>query len=201
MEGREGRGREGRRRDGGRGSGGKWKPLLCSLLSYKMRQCCRCNGSGRCKNCSCVKAGRACMDCLPSKKQACANLSAQAPPNSLSSSSIHQPTADSLPSEQSHMQNPAEESWEPHLMPTISDHSVGPPGPCSMPSFTSMANPEFMWGSFDSTSFTKMLEPACDETVHWRKNCFKIPQVQPLQMSLHGCFMHLPLPLLWSLLP
>ena len=36
-----------------------------------MVQCCRCNGGGLCKNCSCVKA---CIDCLPSKKQHCSNL-------------------------------------------------------------------------------------------------------------------------------
>ena len=39
-----------------------------------MPQCCRCNGSGRCKNCSCKKAGRVCTNCLPSKKNQCKNL-------------------------------------------------------------------------------------------------------------------------------
>ena len=35
--------------------------------------CCRCNGSGRCKNCSCVKNGSKCVDCLPARKGRCAN--------------------------------------------------------------------------------------------------------------------------------
>ena len=35
--------------------------------------CCRCNGSGRCKACSCVKSGRPCVDCLPSRNGHCSN--------------------------------------------------------------------------------------------------------------------------------
>ena len=32
-----------------------------------MPVCCWCNGSGRCMSCSCVKTGRQCTDCLPSR--------------------------------------------------------------------------------------------------------------------------------------
>ncbi len=39
-----------------------------------------------------------------------------------------------------------------------------------------MANPEFIWGDQDSTNFTNSLETAYEETVHWRKNCFRIPR-------------------------
>lgn len=35
--------------------------------------CCRCNGSGRCRNCSCVKAQRQCTNCLPKRKGTCSN--------------------------------------------------------------------------------------------------------------------------------
>ena len=35
--------------------------------------CCRCNRSGKCRNCVCVKQGRACVDCLPSRQDACCN--------------------------------------------------------------------------------------------------------------------------------
>ena len=38
-----------------------------------MPVCCRCNGSGRCVSCSCVKAGRSCTDCLPSRNGRCSN--------------------------------------------------------------------------------------------------------------------------------
>ena len=40
--------------------------------------CCRCNRSGKCRNCLCVKQGRACADSLPSRQDACCNLPASA---------------------------------------------------------------------------------------------------------------------------
>ena len=38
-----------------------------------MPVCCRCNGSGRCKACSCVKSGRQCVSCLPARNGHCSN--------------------------------------------------------------------------------------------------------------------------------
>ena len=35
--------------------------------------CCRCNGSGRCRNCSCVNAQQGCTNCLPKRKGTCEN--------------------------------------------------------------------------------------------------------------------------------
>ena len=40
-----------------------------------MPVCCRCNGSGRCRNCSCSKAGKPCVDCLPQRRGRCCNES------------------------------------------------------------------------------------------------------------------------------
>ena len=37
--------------------------------------CCRCNASGRCKNCMCVKDGQPCTNCLPSRRGTCSNRS------------------------------------------------------------------------------------------------------------------------------
>ena len=39
-----------------------------------MTACCWCNGSGRCTNWRCCKAGRSCTDCLPKRKNQCQNL-------------------------------------------------------------------------------------------------------------------------------
>ena len=36
-------------------------------------QCCRCNGNGTCKGCSCVKMRRECTNCTPGKKNRCLN--------------------------------------------------------------------------------------------------------------------------------
>ena len=44
-------------------------------LSMLSSCCCRCNGSGRCKNCVCVEAGRTCSNCLPTRRGRCRNTS------------------------------------------------------------------------------------------------------------------------------
>jgi hypothetical protein len=49
--------------------------------------CCRCNRSGKCKNCSCVKQGRPCCGCLPGRQGACLNLGDPAGSNQCSSGS------------------------------------------------------------------------------------------------------------------
>ena len=35
--------------------------------------CCRCNASGKCANCKCVKEGSKCLDCLPGRLGKCLN--------------------------------------------------------------------------------------------------------------------------------
>ena len=37
-------------------------------------QCCRCNGYGSCKACVCVRIGRACTNCNPSRNGRCKNV-------------------------------------------------------------------------------------------------------------------------------
>ena len=38
-----------------------------------MPDCCRCNGLGTCRRCSCAKAGRLCENCLPGRRGLCVN--------------------------------------------------------------------------------------------------------------------------------
>ena len=40
----------------------------------------RCNRTGLCRGCVCVKVGRKCINCLPSKRGSCANTSVPQPP-------------------------------------------------------------------------------------------------------------------------
>ena len=37
-------------------------------------QCCRCNGKGRCRGCVCVRGGKACTSCIPSRSGRCEDL-------------------------------------------------------------------------------------------------------------------------------
>ena len=39
-----------------------------------MAQCCRCNRTGSCRHCACVKAGKQCTNCLPNKLGTCSNV-------------------------------------------------------------------------------------------------------------------------------
>ena len=39
----------------------------------RVRDCCRCNRSGRCQNCTCVKYGSRCSGCLPGRLGRCRN--------------------------------------------------------------------------------------------------------------------------------
>ena len=148
-----------------------------------MRQCCRCNGSGRCKNCSCVKAGKACIDCLPNKRQVCLNQPTQPPlaqPLSLPSSANPSTSLSLSPSTAEGGMQLVEPKRLLDLMPTTehSSNSIADGLTCvgGLPNFEPPANPKFTWRDMDSTSFTRLLDSAYDETVHWKKNCFKIPQ-------------------------
>ena len=59
-----------------------------------MPVCCRCNGSGRCVSCSCIKAGRSCTDCLPSRNGRCSNAPSPTPVSAPTSTPVSAPTSD-----------------------------------------------------------------------------------------------------------
>ena len=154
-----------------------------------MVQCCRCNGSGLCKNCSCLKAGKACIDCL---KQHCSNscrqLSVTSPPQP-SSPTVHSqlnsqrgdvfPQPSSRPSSQSLGQPGASSTSTldglrrdlsnsgPLLMSTKSN---------KLPDYQPVCKSSFIWGNIDSASFAHSLDFSYKEAVHWKRNLFKIPQ-------------------------
>ena len=45
-----------------------------------------------------------------------------------------------------------------------------------LPVFQPLADPTFTWGILDSATLSELLDTAYDEIVHWRRNCFKLPQ-------------------------
>ena len=155
-----------------------------------MVQCCRCNGSGLCKNCSCVKAGKACVDCLPSKRQRCSNTCHQPCPLSpIPSPPAAQPRSDTSPQRATPrhdalqlMQQQGTPTSQPQTVPAGSTDSISGPFQLvptkisKLPEFNPLTGPAFVWGTVDSVSFTSMLDVAYKEVVHWRKNLFKIPQ-------------------------
>ena len=61
-----------------------------------MPVCCRCNGSGRCKTCSCVKSGRQCVSCPPARNGHCSNQGIFTSVNLEQTSSIVQDPSDAF---------------------------------------------------------------------------------------------------------
>ena len=50
-----------------------------SASTVSVPTCCRCNRTGPCKGCVCVKAGRFCVSCLPRRLDECRNLPPSSP--------------------------------------------------------------------------------------------------------------------------
>ena len=51
------------------------KAKLPESRTSSCSRCCKCCATGKCVRCSCVTAGRSCVDCFPSQQGNCANLS------------------------------------------------------------------------------------------------------------------------------
>ena len=153
--------------------------------------CCKCNRSGLCKGCACVRAGKSCMNCLPSKLGTCRNTFTAASEVSTTRSS-NQPTPATPPTPsistpdtntESSTSQPASATVVVSEATTNStnyatfSNSCPPPinDAPALPVFNPMSEPNFTWGERDSESFCKELQTTYDEVVHWRKNCFKIP--------------------------
>ena len=135
-----------------------------------MPNCCSCNSSGCCKNCSCVKKRRPCSSCLPSRLSKCSNRSMtpiNAPQSQTSSTSSMLPQA----------QPPAlalvhdSEDPQPTILITTPDRE-----PQCLPPFRPLTKPNFVWSdTMDAESFSHAITSAYAETVHWHRNLFLVP--------------------------
>ena len=131
---------------------------------FEIPSCCRCNGSGRCLNCACVKAGTPCSNCLPQRKGNCANC-----------------TSDSRDRHDSRLSHRATQVRQSH---TLAQTLPSPPSQpmvhdsapnVILPSFTPMEDPRFLWGRIDADSLIHSITAAYAEVVNWRRNMFAIP--------------------------
>ena len=159
-----------------------------SLFPYKtMKQatsemsCCRCNRSGRCKNCSCVKSGNTCQGCLPQRLDNCTNASQ---PLQQLQSVQRSPSGPS----QSMSMSPVRLSDQnvktviPE-MPNTSANTISPLDEVSQTSSSmnitwpllALQPPNFMWDSCSGETLCTRIEQAYEEVVHWRRNLFQVP--------------------------
>ena len=162
--------------------------------------CCSCNSSGRCRNCSCVKAGRACSSCLPSRLSRCENASSP----SLTTRTLSQPAPRHTDGEVTRQTTevhtstgplPQPPSW--HLPDTQSDQAAAsymdvcdqaaapymdvcdrtdPGAFTDLPPFNQMTPVSFTWGeSMSGEDFIHTVTSAYAEVVHWCHNLFLLP--------------------------
>ena len=147
-----------------------------------MPQCCRCNGKGKCLNCTCKKSGMKCTDCLPSKKNQCKNLvtsdisNSSGNPNSGLSSTFNPP-----PVQTSASPPPAEITFGPATSQTdVTSPSFTPTQPPPRPTprlplYKPATSDDFRWGDKPGEVFRSLVNDAYSEIVHWKPNLFKVP--------------------------
>ncbi len=174
--------------------------------------CCQCNRDGKCKNCACVKAGRSCTTCLPLRRGHCSNTKqpsasaisqiSQVPP--FTTNSLLPATDPTVNTTTSSTTLPATFS-EPTVAPILSASS-NTPSNAHLPSPRLVTQTPFVWGDYDSVSYTALLSVAYLEIVHWKKNTFQVPLgkggkdfVKELSRLL--ILEHTPSPRHWSPLP
>ena len=160
--------------------------------------CFRCNRTGSCRGCACVKARRQCSNCLPSKLGSCSNISSTPTPSTttptMNQSATNTNTMPSLTlasnsssalsgsaiSAQSALRGngatstPGTQS-DSATSTQLADSILCPPRPQQLPTFQPMNTPVFSWGIHNAEDFSHVLEATYSEVVHWRINSFKIP--------------------------
>ena len=125
--------------------------------------CCKCNRSGSCKGCACVKGNKFCDNCLPRKLGNCSNR----PPATISAANpSREPTEPTAP------EPPSRFSVLDHPPPTTSNHHHHHP---PLPEYAPMSTPMFTWGNLSGPAFSSSLDAIYTEVVHWRRNCFTVP--------------------------
>ena len=126
-------------------------------------QCCRCNKKGKCSNCSCVKAGHRCTNCLPSKLTVCSNTESSGR-RDLGECSSFNPTLPSFPPTSSSPND---------LSPLTTPPS--PPDTVELPPFRPMGAPNFKWNNLSGAECTDAICKCYDRAIRWIPNLFMVP--------------------------
>ena len=152
--------------------------------------CCRCNGSGRCVNCICKKSRNQCTNCLPGRRNQCANQRTHG---------LDATGGMTDPNESTHASDsPAARDQSPllsrlpdaaPLSPNLSTPVSQPPEPAGRdpqrpdPQCPDFPSPEpvgpanFVWGDLNGETFSKQIDEAYGEIVHWNVTSLLSPGV------------------------
>ena len=169
-----------------------------------MPVCCRCNGSGRCISCSCVKSGSPCVNCLPLRNGHCNNagirtltsLPKDCQHSNVPPQLIESPTSDTdqVPSRQAPTETgPPMSSSDASLVNTLQSPGVAEhasycastttveeaaheiPQVRTLPLFKPMSSLDCIWGEKSGQEFSDAVDYAYGYIVHWKPNLFKVP--------------------------
>ena len=156
-----------------------------------MPNCCRCNVSGRCKNCICVKSGTPCISCCPRKNGRCSNLAPAA--DSLHSKTMNDPQEDTDSEntdlrdspDSSEVYTPSsflkelhqESSPQNTITNTVHSGNTLPPkdvqGP--LPPYPLSTNSNLVFGDLSGEQLTSTITRSYELIVHWKPNVFLVP--------------------------
>ena len=141
--------------------------------------CCRCNRSGRCANCSCVKGGRPCQGCLPQRLGNCLNTLYSQPTHptqtehqvttsgstlrsDIDEAAVEQPATPSTADHPAYIDPPEHDTDTSSASSSIVDRpaiaSLLPPPPVMQP-------PNYSWGICTGSVFCTKVDAAYDEVV------------------------------------
>ena len=150
-----------------------------------MPVCCRCNGGGRCKSCICVKSGRPCVDCLPSRKGHCCN---NAPSTTTTTASDNGHCLSLSPSVGTSATVSYDNALDTQAVLTSSPEGANDSAifddvitgtltasTRTLPTFNPAPSMTSSWGGLSGEEFTIVIDEAYAEVVHWKPNLFKVP--------------------------
>ena len=130
--------------------------------------CCRCNRSGICRNCLCVRDGIECTSCLPKRLGQCQNVQ---PEYSLETNDARENDTDQSLVTTSQNSRTIETNTDAVEDEIVSRNQVE----CVLPPFSPANPPNFTWGEMDGVKVAEDIDRIYSEIVHWRHNVFKIP--------------------------
>ena len=134
-------------------------------------RCCRCNRSGKCIGCFCVKSSKKCSSCLPGKFGNCGNRDLGGPTSevTLSTSDNSVNTARSIGGTSSQTSN--EVSFDDDENDSQTRDGTSHP----LPAFEPSQKANFKWGERPTEEVLTVINNTYDEIGHWKRNLFKVP--------------------------
>ena len=158
-----------------------------------MSSCYRCNGSGRCVNCVCVKAGDACTNCMPQRRGNCRNSITNRSDLRDSSAVVSQatvpvqPSPSPIPQQQLEIQSgvplPPFTPMAQSTASTITSQLVSPTTPDTadvttipdLPPYPPLRDLSLTMGAQDAAEFSHQVSEAYEEIVHFSPNLLEVP--------------------------